>query len=179
MQVMQHDAFTKFPDPPTLTHPVPVGIEAILRVRLLHAASRTIIYEFWQDGLRDRAAEINKPADQPSKVRMYQGKPADQIWKEEWGLPISQQYLAGTLMSFSYLDLYGLEQLGVLVTDDDKKAYMHFWNVFGHVLGVDKELLLRLDFPRTGTAVYSGGQPVHDATADEMMAVGRAPSMRE
>ncbi len=167
MQVMQQDAFTKFPDPPTLTHPVPIGIEAILRVRLLHAASRTIIYEFWQDGLRDRATD-------PSSVRVYQNKPADQIWKAEWGLPISQQYLAGTLMSFSYLDLFGLEQLGVIVTDDDKKAYMHFWNVFGHVLGIDKELLLRLDFPRTGTAVYAGGKPVHDATAEEMMAVGRA-----
>ncbi len=174
MQVMQHGAFNEFPNPPTLTNPVPIGIEAILRVRLLHAASRTIIYEFWQDGVRDRASEAGKPADQPSKVRMYQGKPADTIWKTEWGLPISQQYLAGTLMSFSYLDLFGLEQLGVIVTGEDKRAFMHFWNVFGYVLGIDEEMLLRLDFPRTGSAVYANGKPLHDGTADEMMAVGRA-----
>ncbi len=167
MQVMQRDSFTKLPEQPTLTNPVPVGIEAVLRVRLLHAASRTIINCFWEDGMKDRAAD-------PSKVRTYQGKPADQIWRKEWGQPINQQYLAGVLMSFSYLDLYGLEKVGVIVSDEDKKAYMHLWNVFGYILGVEEDALLRLDFPRTGAAVYKDGKVVHDATGEEMVATGRA-----
>jgi hypothetical protein len=174
MQVMQRDSFTKLPEHPTLTNPVPVGIEAIIRVRLLHAASRTIINCFWEDGIKDRAAEANKPADVPTKVRNYQGKPADQIWRKEWGQPINQQYLAGVLMSFSYLDLYGLEKVGVIVTDEEKKAYMHLWNVFGYVLGVEEDALLRLDFPRTGAAVYKDGKAVHDASGEEMVATGRA-----
>ncbi len=174
MQVMIKDSFTRPSPDSRLTNPLPPGVEAILRVRLLHAASRTIIHEFWQDGLRDRAKEVNKPASEPSKVRMYNGKPADTIWREEWGMPINQQYLSGVLMSFSYLDLYGLERLGVILSDKDRKSYMHLWNVFGHVLGVDEEILLRLDFPRTGAAVYHDGKAVHDASGKEMIAEGRA-----
>ncbi len=174
MQVMQADSFTKLPEKSNLTNPVPIGIEGILRVRLLHAASRTVINEFWQDGLRDRAAEANKPADQPSKVRQYHGMSADQMWKKEFGLPINQQYLAGTLTTFSYIDLFGLEKLGVILSDEEKKGYMHVWNVFGYVLGIDEELLLRLDFPRTNQAVYENGAPVHAATGKEMETAGRA-----
>jgi ER-bound oxygenase mpaB/B'/Rubber oxygenase, catalytic domain len=82
--------------------------------------------------------------------------------------------LSGVLMSFSYLDLYGLEKVGVIVTDEEKKAYMHLWNVFGYVLGVEEDALLRLDFPRTGAAVYKDGKAVHDASGEEMVATGRA-----
>jgi hypothetical protein len=173
MQVMQKDSFTKLPENSKLTNPLAMAIEGILRVRLLHAASRTVIHEFWQDGVRDRAAEAGKPDDVPSKVRQYHGKPADQMWEKEWGIPIHQQYLAGTLMTFSFIDLYGLEKLGVLVSDEDKRAYMHIWNVFGYVLGIEEELLLRLDFPRTNRAVFDEDGPVHAASGEEMVASGR------
>ncbi len=174
MSVMQNGSFTKPSAQSNLTNPLPPGIEGTLRVRLLHAASRTVIHEFWKDGVRDRAAEKDKPASEPSKVRQYHGKPGDQIWREEWGIPISQQYLAGTLMTFSYTNIYGLEKLGVFLDDHDKKAFMHLWNVFGYVLGIEEELLLRLDFPRTNRAVYSDGVPVHAASGEEMCNVGRA-----
>ena len=172
--VMVQDSFLKLPDKSNLTNPIPMGIEGILRVRLLHAASRTVIHEFWKDGVKDRAAEAGKAADVPSKVRNYQGKAADQIWKEEWGMPIGQQYLAGTLMTFSYIILYGLKELGVILDEKDLKAYMHFWNVFGYVLGIDEELLLKLDFPGTGKPQYVNNKPVHAATGHEMYEVGKA-----
>src|SRR5581483_10729750 len=166
VQSMQKDAFVKMPEPPTLTHPVPIGIVGILRVRLLHAATRTAIYEFWQDGLKDQAE--GRP------VRAYQKKNAPELWREEWGVPIHQQFMTGTLMTFSYISIFGLEKLGVLTNDEEKKAYMHFWNVFGHVLGLDESILYQLDFPRTKRPIYENGKPVHAATGKEMYEVGRA-----
>ncbi|HEY3876585.1 MAG TPA: oxygenase MpaB family protein, partial [Candidatus Kapabacteria bacterium] len=161
MQAMQEGSFVKMPEHPTLTHPVPVGIEAILRVRLLHAATRTIIHEFWQDGIRDR--------EQNREVRTYQNKPADQIWQESWGPPINQQYLAGTLMSFSFLDLYGLETLGVIATPEEKRGYMHVWNVFGSILGIDEAFLKRLESPNDFASTHA-----KRGTAEEMVACGQA-----
>ncbi len=170
INAMQKDAFTKLPETSDLTNPLPIGIEGILRVRLLHAATRTVVYEFWQDGLRDRAKDV---PGQPSTVRKYQGVDADKMWQEEWGKPIHQQYMAGTLMTFSYITIYGLELLGVMTSDAERRAYMHYWNVFGHITGIEEELLLKLDFPRTNRAMYENGKPVHAASGEEMYQTGK------
>ncbi|HET6400245.1 MAG TPA: oxygenase MpaB family protein [Candidatus Kapabacteria bacterium] len=170
LSVMRNGSFTTNSKDSSLTDPLPAGIEAILRVRLLHATTRTVIHEFWKDGVKDRA---NDTPGEPSKVRKYHGVDADTMWREEWGIPIHQQYLAGTLMTFSYISLYGLTLLGVETSDAEKKAYMHFWNVFGYILGIDESLLLTLDFPRTKRAVYENGKPIHVATGVEMYEAGR------
>jgi hypothetical protein len=167
INAMQKDAFTKLPEQSDMTKALPIGVEGILRVRLLHAATRTIVMEFWKDGIEDNKKD-------PSKVRIYQGVKANEMWREEWGLPIHQQYMAGTLMTFSYLMIYGLERLGVILSDRQKKAYMHYWNVFGYITGVKEEFLLKLDFPRTGQAHYEYGKLVHPATGEEMYQAGKA-----
>ncbi|MBL7934291.1 MAG: DUF2236 domain-containing protein [Bacteroidia bacterium] len=59
---------------------------------------------------------------------------------EEYGEPINQEEMAGTLMSFSALILDGLEQLGVELTDEEKDAYIHCWNIVGHFIGISPEL---------------------------------------
>ncbi|HEY8209097.1 MAG TPA: oxygenase MpaB family protein [Myxococcaceae bacterium] len=64
-------------------------------------------------------------------------------WSMNWGLPINQEDLAGTLMSFSWVGLDGLEKLGVDLSADDREAYLHCWNVAGHLLGIRRELLPR------------------------------------
>jgi hypothetical protein len=168
INAMQKDAFTKLPDEGTsdMKNPLPIGVEGILRVRMLHAATRTVIYEFWQDGVRDRAKD-------PSSVRKYQGVAADKMWSADWGKPIHQQYMAGTLMTFSYITIYGLAQLGVDTNDRQKKAYMHYWNVFGYITGIEEEMLLKLDFPLTQKAVYENGKPVHAASGEEMYQAGK------
>jgi len=58
-----------------------------------------------------------------------------------WGLPINQEDLAGTLMSFSWIVLDGLEKLGAALTSDEREAYLHCWKVIGHLLGIRNELL--------------------------------------
>jgi ER-bound oxygenase mpaB/B'/Rubber oxygenase, catalytic domain len=62
-------------------------------------------------------------------------------WKPEWGLPINQEDLAGTLMSFSWVVMDGLDKLGVSLPDSDREAYLHCWLVAGHLLGIRQDLL--------------------------------------
>ena len=62
------------------------GVRAIQRVRLVHATVRHLIDE----------AAASDPA----------------VWRPEWGRPISQEELAGTLMSFSYVVGEPLPRLG-------------------------------------------------------------------
>ncbi|WP_061222322.1 oxygenase MpaB family protein [Leptospira weilii] len=61
-------------------------------------------------------------------------------WKEEWGKPINQQDMAGTLQSFSSLILEGLMFSGITLSEEEKNAYIHLWKVVGHILGVIPEL---------------------------------------
>jgi hypothetical protein len=67
--------------------------------------------------------------------------PASPSWKPEYGLPVNQEDLAGTLMSFSHIALDGLEKLGIALTDQDRLGYLHCWNVIGHMLGLHDDLL--------------------------------------
>jgi uncharacterized protein (DUF2236 family) len=49
--------------------------------------------------------------------------------------------MAGTLLAFSLVSIDALGRLGVLVDEDDREAYVHAWNVVGHLLGIRHELL--------------------------------------
>ncbi|MBD0671182.1 oxygenase MpaB family protein [Streptomyces sp. CBMA156] len=56
------------------------------------------------------------------------------------GVPVNQEDLAGTLLSFSVLIPLGLAKLGVELLPEDRDAYFHIWRVVGHVLGIDERL---------------------------------------
>ena len=60
---------------------------------------------------------------------------------DTYGMPINQEDLVGTLLSFSVVILDGLEQLGVTLTPDERSAYMHLWRVVGTMMGIDADLL--------------------------------------
>jgi hypothetical protein len=90
------------------------GIRTAQKVRLLHASIRHI--------LRQRQ---------------------DPPWEaEEWGEPINQEDLAGTLLSFSYLNLDGLKRLGTSLTTEEEETYLHCWNAVGHIMGVDEDMMV-------------------------------------
>ena len=92
------------------------GRRAIQRVRLMHAAVRHLI----------KARNELTPG----------------MWHPDWGTPINQEDLAGTRMSFSYVFCEPMRRLGVRVPAEDAEAYLHLWNVIGHLLGVRDELLV-------------------------------------
>ena len=62
-------------------------------------------------------------------------------WNADWGQPINQEDLAGTLMTFGQIVLNSLDKLKVRVEPDEAEAYLHAWNVVGHVMGIRDELL--------------------------------------
>jgi hypothetical protein len=62
-------------------------------------------------------------------------------WKSEFGVPVNQEDMAGTNLSFSLMVVRGLRKLGVSVSYDDQQSFLHLWNVIGSLLGLDEDLI--------------------------------------
>jgi hypothetical protein len=62
-------------------------------------------------------------------------------WNPEWGVPINQEDLAGTLMTFSLQVLVGMKRFRLPMEPGDELAYLHVWKVVGHLMGIRDELL--------------------------------------
>jgi hypothetical protein len=91
------------------------GIRTAQKVRLMHAAIRHLLLH-----------DPRTPWDQA-----------------DLGLPINQEDLAGTLMTFSYQILDGLNSLGLALKPDEQQAYLESWQAVGHLMGVRPELIPR------------------------------------
>lgn len=62
-------------------------------------------------------------------------------WNHAWGLPINQEDLAGTMLTFAVLAPRAIEQLGADLTHDQRESFVHVWKVIGSMLGLDDRLL--------------------------------------
>lgn len=62
-------------------------------------------------------------------------------WNMDYGYPVNQEDLAGTLLMFTYVFRRSLKAMGVLLTEDEEKAMHLQWRFIGHILGVAPELL--------------------------------------
>jgi len=63
-------------------------------------------------------------------------------WRaEDWGVPINQADMLGTLLEFSLLMLDGAQRLGFHVDPSERKAILAMWRYCGHLSGVDPWLL--------------------------------------
>jgi hypothetical protein len=89
------------------------GHQVIQKVRLLHALSR---YQLLNDPSR------------PWKTR-------------ELGVPINQEDMAGTLMTFCCVVIEGLEALNLPVSRQQLEDWTYAWRVVGQGLGIDEGLL--------------------------------------
>ncbi len=83
------------------------GIRKIQKIRLLHAAIRHLV---------TASRRWDVAAD---------------------GVPICQEDLAGTLMSFSSIVVDSLRRLGVRVHDEEAEDYYYRWRAIGQMLGID------------------------------------------
>lgn len=64
---------------------------------------------------------------------------------DDWGLPINQADMFGTLLEFSLLMMDGVRRLGFDLTDDEAEAILSLWRYCGHLSGVDPWLLAQLE----------------------------------
>jgi len=93
------------------------GIRTIQRVRLMHAAVRWLILDHAQRGLIE--------------------------WDDDWGHPLNQEDLAGTLMAFAFVVDDVLPRLGVDISAQEADDYLHTWGVIGAMLGVLPDMIPR------------------------------------
>lgn len=105
------------------------------------------------------------------KVRLIHAKVRQMIrrsaeWDDEWGAPINQHDMMGTVLLFGLVLLQGLETLGLQPTDDEAEDYIALWRYVGYLLGVDAELLAatRLEAERLKAFIdLTQGPPDEDA----------------
>ena len=121
-----------------LTHGDGYGVRQVLKVRLIHAVVRNLILH-------------GDPAQ--AKVAVAQAAPAspgagmfEALYNHGWNLaadgqPCNQEELAYILLTFGYVYLRSLRRLGIGLPGADEEAYLHCWNVTGHLLGVDAGLM--------------------------------------
>jgi hypothetical protein len=88
------------------------GYSDVRHVRLMHAAVRWLI--------------LNDP-------RVH--------WHPAWGMPINQEDLLETLLTFTEIVFEVFDRTGIVYTEDDANAYLHTWSLIGHYLGVRDDLL--------------------------------------
>lgn len=88
------------------------GIRSAQKVRLMHGAIRRLILERYG---------------------------AD--WVKEYGVPINQMDLCGTLMTFSAVIWDGLAMLRVHLNREQKEAYLYAWQAVGQIVGVHESLI--------------------------------------
>ena len=172
-----------------LTDPHGGGIAQILKVRLIHATIRNLILRGSpQDALSMLGAQQNtegagmvpplpglRAADDMHQVLFAHG------WKTgEVGLPCNQEELAYTLLTFGYVFLRSMRKLGLGLPPADEEAYLHAWNVAGHVLGIERELMAdtMIEAEMMFSAMQSRGRagqlPNPALTPDPRPALGQA-----
>jgi hypothetical protein len=57
-------------------------------------------------------------------------------WPEADGVPINQEDLLATLLTFTVVVLRALDRMGIEVSAEEQEAYLHLWAVTGDLLGV-------------------------------------------
>jgi hypothetical protein len=90
------------------------GIRTTQKIRLMHAATRHFLSQApnWKEH-----------------------------WREEWLVPICQEDLMGTMLSFSVTIVDALEISNISINKDEREAFLHLWKVIGYILGVEEQLM--------------------------------------
>jgi ER-bound oxygenase mpaB/B'/Rubber oxygenase, catalytic domain len=98
---------------------------------------KTILkYDNWMTGLAQRSI---------LKVRLMHAIWRHKLslsdkWNIAWGIPINQEDMIGTNLSFSLLIIRGLKKMGVSISLSEETSYMALWNDIGHLMGIDKSI---------------------------------------
>jgi hypothetical protein len=114
LDVMQENGLVSTDDP---TMAGGIGLRDIRHVRLVHSMARFLIKE------RD---DLTSP---------------EFTWTPAMGEPVNQMALLATMFTFCVVGVESLEKFGVRLTADEQEAYVHLWNVIGHLMGIRDDVL--------------------------------------
>lgn len=123
-----------------LTSPAGSGVAQVLKVRLIHATIRHLILR--GDPCHAACLGVVPPlAAGDRATSMHQA-----LFAHGWdipkdGMPCNQEELGYTLLTFGYVFLRSLRKLGLGLSQADEEAYLHTWNVMGHILGIERSLM--------------------------------------
>ncbi len=130
-----------------MTEPAGSGIAQVLKVRLIHATIRHLILRGNPQTIATALLAGNADMDSlripefklltTGSKDMFQTLYAHGWDVTEKGLPCSQEELAYTLLTFGYVFVRSLRCLSLPLSAPDESAYLHAWNVMGHVLGIE------------------------------------------
>lgn len=125
-----------------LTTPAGGGVAQVLKVRLIHATIRHLILR----GPVPEEPDLPQAMPALGPLDVAGGGMYHVLYAHGWdsardGLPCNQEELAYTLLTFHYVFLRGLRRLGLALPRADEEAYLHAWNVVGHLLGIEREHL--------------------------------------
>jgi hypothetical protein len=148
------------------------GVAQAIKVRLIHATIRHLILR----GAPQQVLAAGPVAPlAPRGPGLQQALYAHGWDSVEQGLPCNQEELAYTLLTFSYMFLMGLRRLGLGLPAADEEAYLHAWNVLGHLLGIERALMA--DSMDAAQVLFDGIQArarVHARTPDARPALAAA-----
>ena len=125
------------------------GVAQVLKVRLIHATIRNLILHGSPQSAVAQLLAGGEGHIAPQALLTQGGRQAmfQTLYARGWnlkgdGLPCNQEELAYTLLTFGYVFLRSLRKLGIGLRTADEEAYLHAWNVVGHVLGIDRSLMV-------------------------------------
>lgn len=125
------------------------GIAQILKVRLIHATVRNLLLRGNPAHALHTHSSSHGHTDQGTVPPLASSQASTSMqatlfalgWDvNKKGLPCNQEELAYTLLTFGYVFLRSLRRLGIGLPSADEEAYLHAWNVVGHVLGLQTDL---------------------------------------
>lgn len=118
------------------------GVRTAQKVRLMHAAVRHLIL-------------VDTRTPWPTT---------------DLGMPINQEDLLGTLMTFTWLIIDGLTKLGATLTPVEQQSYLAAWLLVGELMGVEPGLLPRnVAEARATTELIERRQVAESPEGREMM----------
>lgn len=142
IQVMEHDGIVRSETDPTQA--AGPGALRAQKVRLFHSIVRFLL-DAPAEAKATGLAAVKRSDDEPMP---YGELLWERRWNPEWGVPIHQAHMGGTILVFSWAILQGLRVLGFLGSDDisaeqeaAEKAFMYRWNLIGHFMGLDPDLM--------------------------------------
>ena len=104
------------------------GFRSAQKVRLMHAAMRHLI--------------VQPPPSNAAPASDFLGILSQESWDtESLGLPICQEDMAYTLMTFAWVTLRSFRRLGLDLGQEEEEAFLHAWLVIGFIMGVHPDLL--------------------------------------